>query len=101
MARRLRRRLRCRKSPTNVSLFAQRGDLRLSPPCRTMPSTKKERKVYDPTVDDANALLCNLAEFQGQLDEEDEDLPTGLISGDGQSRLGLRTAFGSGSANCG
>jgi phage terminase Nu1 subunit (DNA packaging protein) len=46
-----------------------------------MPSTRKKRKVSDLTVDDVNALLRTLAEFQEQLDEEDEDLPTGLISG--------------------
>jgi len=45
-----------------------------------MPSSKKKRKVSDLTVDDANALLRTLAELD-QLDEEDEDLPTGLISG--------------------
>ena len=46
-----------------------------------MPSTRKKRKVSHLTVDDANALLRTLAEFQEQLDEADEDLPTGLISG--------------------
>jgi hypothetical protein len=40
-----------------------------------MPSTRKKRKVSDLTVDDANTLLRTLAEFQEQLDEEDEDLP--------------------------
>jgi hypothetical protein len=49
--------------------------------CLLMPSTRKKRKVSDLTVDDANALLRTLAEFQEQLDDEDEDLPTGLISG--------------------
>ena len=73
----------------NVSLFAQRGDLQLSPSCCTMPSTKKKRKVSDLTVDDANALLRTLAEFQDQLDEEDEDIPTGLISGLQQLRKKL------------
>ena len=46
-----------------------------------MPSTRKKRKVSDLTVDDPNTLLRTLAEFQEQLGEEDEDLPTGLISG--------------------
>ena len=48
-----------------------------------MPSTKetRKRKVSDLTADNANALLHTLAELQAQLDEEDEDLPTGLISG--------------------
>ena len=32
-------------------------------------------------MDDAKALLSTLAEFQAQLDEEDEDLPNGLIDG--------------------
>ena len=46
-----------------------------------MAPTKKKRKISDLTVDDANALLCTLAEFQVQLDEDDEDLPKGLIDG--------------------
>jgi len=46
-----------------------------------MAPTKKKRKVSDLTVDDANALLRTLAEFQVQLDEDDEDLPKGLIDG--------------------
>ena len=54
-----------------------------------MPSTRKKRKVSDLTVDDANALLRTLAQFQEQLDEEDEDLPTGLISGLQQLRKKL------------
>jgi hypothetical protein len=54
-----------------------------------MPSTRKKRKVSDLTVDDANALLRTLAGFQEQLDEEDEDLPTGLISGLQQLRRKL------------
>ena len=67
-------------------LAAKRGNLRLTSDRRRtyrllMPSTRKKRKVSDLTVDDANALLRTLAEFQEQLDEEDEDLPTGLISG--------------------
>jgi len=44
-----------------------------------MPSTRNKRKVSDLVVDDANTLLRTLAELQEQLDEEDEDLPTGLI----------------------
>ena len=32
-------------------------------------------------MDDGSALLRTLAEFQAQLDEEDEDLPNGLIDG--------------------
>ena len=55
----------------------------------TMPTTRKKRKVSDLTADDANALLRTLAEFQEQLDEEDEDLPTGLISGLQQLRKKL------------
>ena len=54
-----------------------------------MPSTRKKRKVSDLTVDDANTLLRTLAESQEQLDEEDEDLPTGLISGLEQRRKKL------------
>jgi hypothetical protein len=54
-----------------------------------MPSTRKKRKVSDLTVDDAHALLRSLAVFQEQLDEEDEDLPTGLISGLEQLRKKL------------
>jgi len=55
-----------------------------------MPSTRKKRKVSDLTVDDANPLLRTLAELQEQLDEEDEDLPTGLISGLEQLRKKLK-----------
>jgi hypothetical protein len=54
-----------------------------------MPSTKKKRKVSDLTVDDANVLLCTLAVFHDQVDEEDEDLPTGLINGLQQLRKKL------------
>jgi hypothetical protein len=54
-----------------------------------MPSTRKKRKVSDLTVDDANVLLRTLAEFQEQLDEEDEDIPSGLISGLEQLRKKL------------
>ena len=50
---------------------------------------RKKRKVSDLTVDDANALLRTLTEFKEQLDEEDEDLPTGLISGLEQLRRKL------------
>jgi hypothetical protein len=46
-----------------------------------MLATRKKRKVSDLTTDDANALLRVLAEFQEHLDEEDEDLPKGLIVG--------------------
>jgi hypothetical protein len=42
-------------------------------------SCDEEKKVYNLSVDDANALLRSLAEFQVQLDEEDEGLPKGLI----------------------
>jgi hypothetical protein len=54
-----------------------------------MPSTRKKRKVSDLSVDDANVLLRTVAEFQEQLDEEDEELPTGLISGLEQLRKKL------------
>ena len=56
-----------------------------------MPSTKetRKRKVSDLTADNANALLHTLAELQAQLDEEDKDLPTGLISGLQQLRKKL------------
>ncbi|KAF8804939.1 hypothetical protein BYT27DRAFT_7258695 [Phlegmacium glaucopus] len=54
-----------------------------------MLSTRNKRKVPNLTVDDANALLCTLAELQEQFDEEDEDLPTGLISGLQQLRKKL------------
>jgi hypothetical protein len=37
--------------------------------------------VSDLTADDANALLRTLLEFREQLDDEDEDLPRGLIFG--------------------
>ena len=37
------------------------------------------RKVYDLTADDATALLRTIAELQEQLDEDDENLQTGLI----------------------
>jgi len=46
-----------------------------------MAPTKKKQKVSDLTVDNANALLLTLAKFQAQLDEEDEDLPKGLMDG--------------------
>ena len=46
-----------------------------------MSPTRKKRKVYDLNADDATALLRTIAELQEQLDEEDEDLPTGLIGG--------------------
>ena len=42
---------------------------------------EEKAKVSDLTVDDASALLRTLAEFQVQLDEDDEDLPKGLIDG--------------------
>ena len=45
----------------------------LGPPCSIAGKTHNS-----PTADDANALLCkNMA----QLDEEDKNLPTSLISG--------------------
>ena len=40
----------------------------------------KKRKISDLTVGDANALLQALNQFQGSLDEDDEDLPDGLIT---------------------
>ena len=44
----------------------------------TMPHEK--RKISDPTAVDANAILQALNKFQGSLDEDDDDLPDGLIS---------------------
>lgn len=50
---------------------------------------QEEAKNIGLTADDANALLHTLAELQAQLDEEDEDLPTDLISGLQQLRRKL------------
>ena len=56
-----------------------------------MPTTRKKRlgKVSDLTADNAKVLVRTLAGFQDQLNEEDEDLPTGLISGLQQLRKKL------------
>jgi len=40
----------------------------------------KKRKLSDLTVGDRNALLVALDTFQDNLDEDDEDLPSGLLS---------------------
>jgi hypothetical protein len=47
--------------------------------------------VSDLTVDDTNAPLRTLIEFQAQLDEEDADLPKGLIDGLEELRGKLQT----------
>lgn len=70
----------------HMSVRLHRGVLEMSSSNRDEPSfrmapPKKKRKVSDLTVEDANTLLRTLAEFQAQLDEEDEDLPKGLIAG--------------------
>ena len=44
----------------------------------TMPHEKC--KISDRTAGDANAILQALNQFQGSLDEDDDDLPDGLIS---------------------
>jgi hypothetical protein len=44
----------------------------------------KKRKLSDLTVGDRNALLVALDAFQDNLDEDDEDLPSGLLSALGQ-----------------
>jgi hypothetical protein len=44
-----------------------------------MPPISKRRKLSDLTAGDANELLQKLEEFRSNLDEEDEDLPAGLI----------------------
>ena len=41
----------------------------------------RKQNVSDLTVDDANTLLRTLEEFKVQLEEEDEDLPRGLVDG--------------------
>ncbi|KAF5385104.1 hypothetical protein D9615_001045 [Tricholomella constricta] len=38
-----------------------------------------QRKIPDLTANDANTLLLSLNDFQAALDEDDEDLPSGLI----------------------
>ena len=40
----------------------------------------KKRKISDLTAGDANALLHTLNEFQDSLDDDDEDLPSSLLS---------------------
>ena len=47
---------------------------------------QKKRKLSDLTVGDRNSLLVALDAFQGSLDEDDEDLPSGLLSALGQFR---------------
>ncbi|KIM71928.1 hypothetical protein PILCRDRAFT_747605 [Piloderma croceum F 1598] len=46
----------------------------------------KKRKLSDLTVGDRNALLVALDAFQDNLDEDDEDLPSGLLTALGQFR---------------
>lgn len=41
---------------------------------------QKKRKISDLTAGDANFLLQALNQFQSGLDDEDEDLPSGLLS---------------------
>lgn len=41
---------------------------------------QKKRKISDLTAGDANFLLQALNQFQSSLDDEDEDLPSGLLS---------------------
>jgi hypothetical protein len=40
----------------------------------------KKRKLSDLTAGDANTLLLALKEFQQVLDEDDNELPNGLIT---------------------
>jgi hypothetical protein len=40
----------------------------------------KKRKLSDLTAGDANTLLLALNEFQQVLDEDDDELPNGLIT---------------------
>lgn len=49
----------------------------------------KKRKISDLTAGDADTLLLALNEFQGILDEDDDELPRGLITalGDLRSKL--------------
>jgi hypothetical protein len=46
--------------------------------CASMPP--KKRKISDLTAGDADTLLVALNEFQGILDEDDDELPRGLIT---------------------
>jgi hypothetical protein len=46
----------------------------------------KKRKLSDLTVGDRNALLVSLDAFQDSLDEDDEDLPSGLLAALAQFR---------------
>ncbi|KAF8802824.1 hypothetical protein BYT27DRAFT_7260756 [Phlegmacium glaucopus] len=41
---------------------------------------QKKRKISDLTAGDANSLLQALNQFQNSLDDEDEDLPSGLLN---------------------
>ena len=40
----------------------------------------EKRKISDWTAGDANQILQALNQFQGSLDEDDDDLPDGLIT---------------------
>ena len=50
---------------------------------------QKKRKTSDLTAGDANSLLQALNQFQNSLDDEDEDLPRGLLSALGEFRAKL------------
>ena len=50
---------------------------------------QKKRKISDLTAGDANSLLQALNQFQNSLDDEDEDLPSGLLSALGEFRAKL------------
>ena len=56
----------------------------LNPVQSVSPMGHKKRKLSDLTVGDRNALLVALDTFQDNLDEDDEDLPSGLLSALGQ-----------------
>ena len=44
------------------------------------PMKSKKRKISELTVNDANTLLLTLNDFQETLDEDEEDLPSALIT---------------------
>jgi len=50
---------------------------------------QRKRKISDLTAGDANSLLQALNQFQHSLDDEDEDLPSGLLSALGEFRAQL------------
>ena len=49
----------------------------------------KKRKISDLTTADADSLLRSLNQFQDNLDDEDEDLPSGLLSALAEFRMKL------------